>query len=187
MQTSADRRPAGFTVFLTGLSGAGKSTIAADLIDLLEAAGREVTRLDGDIVREMLSSELSFTREHRDLNIRRIGWVAGEITRHGGAVVVAAIAPYDKAREQAREFVERHGSFVLVHVATSLEACEARDVKGLYQRARRGEIAQFTGISDAYELPSRIELTVDGSVGTPQQAAQQIVDYLTAHALLQPA
>src|SRR5947209_14720115 len=114
----------GVTVFLTGLSGAGKSTIADALVAQLEAEGRPVTVLDGDVVRTHLSSELSFSREHRDLNIRRIGWVAGEVVRHGGTVVVAAIAPYDKAREEARALVEEHGWFLLVHVATSLAVCE---------------------------------------------------------------
>jgi len=174
----------GFTVFLTGLSGAGKSTIADVLIADLAAAGREVSTLDGDIVREMLSSELSFSREHRDLNIRRIGWIAGELNRHGAAVVVAAIAPYDAAREEARALVERHGTFVLVHVATSLEVTERRDVKGLYARARAGEIAQFTGVSDAYELPSHPDMVVDGGAGTPAEAARQIVDHLTDRGLL---
>ena len=174
----------GFTVFLTGLSGAGKSTIADVLIGELQAAGREVSTLDGDLVREMLSSELTFSREHRDLNIRRIGWIAGELNRHGAAVVVAAIAPYEAAREEARSMVQRHGTFVLVHVATPLEVTEARDVKGLYKRARAGEITQFTGISDAYELPAAPDVTVDGSSGGPAEAAQQILDHLTAQGLL---
>jgi len=174
----------GFTVFLTGLSGAGKSTIADILIEQLEAAGRPVSTLDGDIVREMLSSELTFTRADRDLNIRRIGWVAGEITKHGGAVVVAAIAPYDGAREEARALVDGHGAFVLVYVATPLAVTEKRDVKGLYARARSGEITQFTGVSDVYEVPSAPDLVVDGSTGSPAEAAQQILDHLTERRLL---
>jgi adenylyl-sulfate kinase len=125
----------GVTVFLTGLSGAGKSTIADALVADLEGEGRPVTVLDGDVVRTHLSSELSFSREDRDLNIRRIGFVAGEVVKHGGTVVVAAIAPYETAREQARALVERHGRFVLVHLSTPLEVCEGRDVKGLYARA----------------------------------------------------
>lgn len=176
----------GFTVFLTGLSGAGKSTIADVLIADLQAAGRPVSTLDGDIVREMLSSELTFSREHRDLNIRRIGWIAGELNRHGAAVVVAAIAPYDAAREEARALVQQHGTFVLVHVATTLEVTEGRDVKGLYARARSGEITQFTGISDAYELPSQPDIVVDGSgaAGSPADAAREIIDHLRARDLL---
>lgn len=154
----------GVAVLLTGLSGAGKSTVADALVARLEAEGRPVTLLDGDVVRTHLSSELDFSKAHRDLNIRRIGWVAGEIVRHGGAVVVAAIAPYDAAREEARALVEEHGRFVLVHLATPLEVCEQRDVKGLYARARAGEIPGFTGISDPYEPPSRADLTIDTSV-----------------------
>ncbi|MGY1710669.1 adenylyl-sulfate kinase [Geodermatophilus sp. SYSU D00758] len=154
----------GVTVFLTGLSGAGKSTIADALIAELEAEGRPVTVLDGDVVRTHLSSELSFSREHRDLNIRRIGFVAGEVVKHGGTAVVAAIAPYEAAREEARALVERHGRFVLVHLATPLEVCEERDVKGLYARARAGEIPVFTGVSDPYEPPLHPELVIDTSV-----------------------
>jgi sulfate adenylyltransferase len=154
----------GVAVFLTGLSGAGKSTIADALVAELEAGGRPVTVLDGDVVRTHLSSELSFSREHRDLNIRRIGFVAGEVVRHGGTVVVAAIAPYERAREEARALVERHGRFVLVHLATPLAVCEARDVKGLYARARAGQLPGFTGIDDPYEPPARAELVLDTSV-----------------------
>src|SRR3954469_15873269 len=160
---SAPRRP-GVTVFLTGLSGAGKSTIADALIAELEREGRPVTVLDGDVVRTHLSSELSFSKEHRDLNIRRIGFVAGEVVKHGGTVVVAAIAPYEQAREEARTLVEKHGRFLLVHVSTPLEVAEQRDVKGLYAKARAGEIPSFTGVSDPYEPPSRAEVVLDTSV-----------------------
>jgi adenylyl-sulfate kinase len=169
----AAQRP-GVTVFLTGLSGAGKSTIADALVARLESEGRPVTVLDGDVVRTHLSSELTFSREHRDLNIARIGWVAGEIVKHGGTVVVAAIAPYEAARLEARELVEKHGRFVLVHVATPLEVVEQRDVKGLYARARAGEIPQFTGISDPYEPPARAELTIDTSV-TPLEESVSLI------------
>src|SRR5918912_2469053 len=148
----------GVTVFLTGLSGAGKSTIADALIAQLEAEGRPVTVLDGDVVRTHLSSELTFSREHRDLNIRRIGFVAGEVVKHGGTVVVAAIAPFEQAREEARTLVEKHGRFVLVHLSTPLEVCEQRDVKGLYARARAGELPTFTGVSAPYEPPQRAEV-----------------------------
>jgi sulfate adenylyltransferase len=164
----------GVTVFLTGLSGAGKSTIADALVAQLEAEDRAVTVLDGDVVRTHLSSELDFSKEHRDLNIRRIGWVAGEVVKHGGTVVVAAIAPYDAAREEARALVERHGRFVLVHLATPLEVCEQRDVKGLYAKARAGEIPVFTGVSDPYEPPSRAELTIDTSVTPLEESVARI-------------
>jgi sulfate adenylyltransferase len=164
----------GVTVFLTGLSGAGKSTIADALVADLQGEGRPVTVLDGDVVRTHLSSELSFSREHRDLNIRRIGWVAGEVVKHGGTVVVAAIAPYEAAREEARALVEEHGRFVLVHLSTPLEVCEQRDVKGLYARARAGEIPGFTGVSDPYEPPARAEVVIDTSVTPLAEAVARI-------------
>ncbi len=164
----------GVTVFLTGLSGAGKSTIADALVAQLAAEGRPVTVLDGDVVRTHLSSELDFSKAHRDLNIRRIGWVAGEVVRHGGTVVVAAIAPYEAAREEARKLVEEHGRFVLVHLATPLEVCEQRDVKGLYARARAGEIREFTGISDPYEPPARAEVVIDTSVTPLEESVARI-------------
>jgi adenylyl-sulfate kinase len=170
---SAARRT-GVTVFLTGYSGAGKSTIADALIAGLEADGRPVTVLDGDVVRTHLSSELTFSREHRDLNIRRIGWVAGEVVKHGGTVVVAAIAPYEAAREEARALVEKNGRFVLVHLSTPLEVCEQRDVKGLYAKARSGEIREFTGVSDPYEPPARAEVVVDTSV-TPLDESVSLI------------
>ena len=133
-----------------------------------------MTVLDGDVVRTHLSSELTFSRADRDLNIRRIGWVAGEVVKHGGTVVVAAIAPYEEAREQARALVEQHGRFVLVHLSTPLEVVEQRDVKGLYARARAGEIPQFTGISDPYEQPARAELTIDTSVTPVAESVARI-------------
>jgi sulfate adenylyltransferase len=170
---SAAPRP-GVTVFLTGLSGAGKSTIADALVAGLEREGRPVTVLDGDVVRTHLSSELDFSKEHRDLNIRRIGWVAGEVVKHGGTVVVAAIAPYEEAREQARALVEEHGRFVLVHLSTPLEVCEQRDVKGLYAKARSGEIPVFTGVSDPYEPPVSPEVVIDTSVTPLEESVAQI-------------
>jgi sulfate adenylyltransferase len=164
----------GVTVFLTGLSGAGKSTIADALVAQLEAEGRPVTVLDGDVVRTHLSSELTFSRADRDLNIRRIGWVAGEVVKHGGTVVVAAIAPYEAAREEARQLVEKHGSFVLVHLSTPLAVCEQRDVKGLYAKARSGEIPEFTGVSDPYEPPARPEVVLDTSVVPLEESVSRI-------------
>jgi adenylyl-sulfate kinase len=164
----------GVTVFLTGLSGAGKATIADALVADLEAAGRPVTVLNGDVVRTHLSSELSFSREDRDLNVRRVGFVAGEVVKHGGTVVVAAIAPYEAARADARALVERHGRFLPVHLSTPLEVCEGRDVKGLYARARGGEITGFTGIDDPYEPPSRAEVVIDTSVAPLTESVAHI-------------
>jgi sulfate adenylyltransferase len=178
-RTHPPRSRQGFTVFFTGLSGSGKSTIAnAFLVKLLEMGGRPVTLLDGDIVRKNLSSELGFSREHRDLNILRIGFVASEITKNGGIALCAPIAPYDSTRKAVREMIEPVGGFVLVHVATPLEVCEARDRKGLYAKARAGIIAEFTGISDPYEEPGDAELVIDTTDTEPNEAANQIILYL---------
>ena len=164
----------GRAVMFTGLSGAGKSTIAGRLVELLVEAGSTVTLLDGDEVRTHLSAGLGFSKADRDTNVRRIGWVAAQIAKHGGLAVCAPIAPYAATRADARRLVEEQagpGSFVLVHVATPLEECEARDRKGLYAKARRGEIAEFTGISDPYEEPTDAELTIDTrSVGVDESA-----------------
>jgi sulfate adenylyltransferase len=169
----------GFTLFFTGLSGSGKSTLAKIIYaKLLEAGGRPVTLLDGDIVRQHLSSELGFSREHRNLNVNRIGYVASEITKNRGIAICAPIAPYTQMRRSVREMIEPHGAFIEIHVATSLEACEARDRKGLYARARRGEIPEFTGISDPYEVPEHPELRIDTEGLTPMEAAQDIYLYL---------
>jgi sulfate adenylyltransferase len=169
----------GVTVFLTGLSGSGKSTIANMLSSkLLEIQDREVTLLDGDVIRNHLTSELGFSKEHRDLNVARVGYVASEITKHGGIAICAMIAPYGEARGKARELVEQYGTFVEVHVATPLEVCEQRDVKGLYQKARQGILKQFTGISDPYEVPAHAELTVDTSEGTPESHVEAIIELL---------
>jgi sulfate adenylyltransferase len=177
----------GFTVFFTGLSGSGKSTIAnALLVKLLERGGRKVTVLDGDLVRKHLSSELGFSKEHRDLNIRRIGWVAGEVTKHGGIAVCAPIAPYDRTRKDVRSMVEEGGGFVLVHVATPVEVCEERDRKGLYAKARAGVIKEFTGISDPYEAPEDAEITIDTGTLSPEQAADEILAYLEREGYLTP-
>jgi sulfate adenylyltransferase len=169
----------GITLFLTGLSGAGKSTIAKILYaKFIEAGGRPVTLLDGDIVRRNLSSELGFSKEHRDLNIRRIGFVASEITKNGGVAICAPIAPYAATRHAVRELIEQHGAFIEIHVATPLDICESRDRKGLYAKARKGLIKEFTGISDPYEAPENPEIRIDTSSLTPAQAAQEIILYL---------
>ena len=173
------RKRQGFTVFFTGLSGSGKSTIAnALLIKFLELGGRPVTLLDGDIVRKHLSSELGFSREHRDINIRRIGFVASEITKNGGIAICAPIAPFDEVRKQVRTMIQPHGGFILVHVATGLEVCEKRDRKGLYAKARAGLVKQFTGISDPYEVPKDADVTLDTNELTPEEAAQEIFLHL---------
>jgi sulfate adenylyltransferase len=168
----------GFTVFFTGLSGAGKSTTANALVERLHEAGRSVTLLDGDAVRKHLSRELGFSKEHRDLNIRRIGFVAAEITRHGGACICANIAPYDAARREARAMVETHGGFVLVHVDTPISVCESRDSKGLYAKARAGLLPEFTGVSDPYETPADAEITIDTSTTSSIDAVQRIMRWL---------
>jgi sulfate adenylyltransferase len=168
----------GLTVFFTGLSGSGKSTIASGLHARLLERGRAVTLLDGDVVRHHLSSELGFSREHRDLNIRRIGFVAAEVTRHGGVAVCAPIAPYDAARKDARRLVEAHGGFVLVHVATPIEVCEARDRKGLYAKARAGLVKEFTGVSDPYEAPADAEVVIDTNTIDRDGAVDALLAYL---------
>lgn len=169
----------GFTVFFTGLSGSGKSTVANALrVKLLEIGGRGVTLLDGDLVRRNLSSELGFSKEHRDLNIRRIGFVAAEITRAGGVAICAPIAPYDVVRREVREMVAPCGGFVLVHVATPLDVCEARDRKGMYAKARAGIVKEFTGISDPYELPADAEVRIDTSTMSPAEATREILLHL---------
>lgn len=166
----------GFTVFFTGLSGSGKSTIAnALMIKLNEIGTRPVTLLDGDIVRKHLSSELTFSKEHRDLNIKRIGYVASEITKNGGIAICAPIAPYAETREYVRQMIESLGGFVEVYVATPLEVCESRDRKGLYAKARAGVIKEFTGINDPYEKPKCAELVIDTSKTQPHILVQKIV------------
>ena len=169
----------GFTLFFTGFSGSGKSTLARMVHSrLIEEGGRPVTLLDGDVVRLNLSSELGFSREHRNLNIQRIGFVANEITKNGGVAICAPIAPYAQVRREVRELIEQHGAFIEIHVSTPLEVCEARDRKGLYAKARKGIIKEFTGISDPYETPEKPELRIDTSEGTPMEQVQQIMLYL---------
>lgn len=166
----------GFTVFFTGLSGAGKSTIAnALLIKLMEIGNRPVTLLDGDIVRKHLSSELGFSKEHRDINIRRIGYVASEITKNKGIAICAPIAPYDKIRKEVREMISAYGVFVEIYLSTSLEICEKRDRKGLYKLARAGKISNFTGISDPYEIPQDAELVINTGELDPEESVNKIL------------
>ena len=170
------RHEQGFVVFFTGLSGAGKSTIAnALMVKLLEGGNRRVSLLDGDIVRKHLSSELGFSKEHRNVNILRIGFVASEIAKNGGIAICAPIAPYAATRREVRQMVERVGGFVEVHVATSLDICEQRDRKGLYAKARAGLVKEFTGISDPYETPQHAELVIDTQELTPELAAHRVL------------
>ncbi len=173
------RHKQGLTIFFTGLSGSGKSTIANVLMTkFLEMGGRPVTLLDGDLVRKHLSSELGFSKEHRDINIRRIGYVASEITKNGGIAICAPIAPYDATRKHVRGLIEPLGGFILVHLATSLEDCEQRDRKGLYAKARAGVLKEFTGISDPYEEPKDAEVVINTAELTPEEAAQEIILHL---------
>ena len=175
-RTKPPRSQQGFTVFLTGLSGSGKSTIAnALMVKLMELGGRPVTLLDGDVVRKHLSSELGFSKEHRDINIKRIGYVASEITKNGGIALCAPIAPYTATRRAVREMIEAYGAFVEVHVATSLEECERRDRKGLYKLAREGKIKEFTGISDPYEAPETPELRLETEGTDVDNCAQTVL------------
>ncbi len=172
-------------MLLTGLSGSGKSTISRALDGRLTAAtGRPVTQLDGDVVRRHLSSELGFSREHRDLHVLRIGWVASEIVRHGGIVLCPVIAPYAETRREVRRMIERLGGFLLVHVSTPLETCEARDPKGLYAKARAGSLTNFTGVSDPYESPSDADLTIDTRQTSVEEASALIVARLTSDGYL---
>jgi len=169
----------GFTIFFSGLSGSGKSTLANGLMTkLLEDGRRPVTLLDGDIVRTHLSSELGFSKEHRSVNVRRIGYVASEITKNNGIAICAPIAPYEADRRANRELIESFGGYIEIHVNTSLEKCEERDVKGLYALAREGKIKEFTGISDPYEEPINPELTINSSGEEPEILVDQILEKL---------
>jgi sulfate adenylyltransferase len=172
------RHGQGVTVFFTGLSGSGKSTIAALLAVRLAEAGRTVTLLDGDVVRTHLSAGLGFSKADRETNIRRIGFVAAEVTKHGGVAICAPIAPYAATRAAARAMVERYGRFVLVHVSTPLEVCEARDRKGLYAKARAGLLTEFTGISDPYEIPLDADLSLDTSEMDVEAAVRLVLEAL---------
>src|SRR5881397_3175174 len=161
----------GFTLWFTGLSGAGKTTIAELVRPELERRGRLVEWLDGDEVREHLSKGLGFSKADRDTNIDRIGWVASRLTRHGAAVIVSAISPYREARQRARDMIEANGTFVEVFVDASVDECARRDVKGLYEKAFKGEIKEFTGVSDPYEAPTNPELVIDTEQHEPEQSA----------------
>ncbi len=183
--TSPPRSKQGVTLFFTGLSGSGKSTIANSiLVKFLEHGGRQATLLDGDVIRKTLSSELTFSKEHRDLNVLRIGYVANEITKNGGVAICAPIAPYHKIRQQVRQMIEQHGSFIEIHVATSLEVCESRDRKGLYALARAGKIKGFTGIDDPYEAPKNPELYIDTAHTSVEEAVTMIWKKITAMGII---
>jgi len=179
------KRGGGFTLWFTGLSGSGKTTIAHLVGPELERRGHVVEYLDGDTVRTNLSKGLGFSKEDRDTNIERIGWVAARLTRHGAAVIAAAISPYEETRQKARDLVEEWGTFVEVHIATSVEECARRDVKGLYEKAFAGEIKGFTGVDDPYEEPKNPEIKVETEEHDPEESARIIVDRLEQLGLVQ--
>jgi adenylyl-sulfate kinase len=170
----------GLVLWFTGLSGAGKSTIAEIVGRELEADGHAVEYLDGDVVRTHLSKGLGFSKEDRDTNIERIGWVASRLARHGATVLVSAISPYAETRAKARALVEEVAPFVEIHVATSVDECARRDVKGLYEKAFSGEIPEFTGVSDPYEEPESPELRLETEGREPADSAREVLDYLHA-------
>ena len=184
---SESLRGGGFTLWFTGLSGSGKTTIAHFVGPELERRGHVVEYLDGDTVRTNLSKGLGFSKEDRDTNIERIGWVAARLTRHGAAVIAAAISPYEETRQKARDLVEEWGTFVEVHIATSVEECARRDVKGLYEKAFAGEIKGFTGVDDPYEEPKNPEIKVETEEHDPAESARIIVDRLEQLGLVQNA
>jgi sulfate adenylyltransferase len=177
------RHQQGFCIWFTGLSGAGKTVTAQVLTELLLEHGKQLTMLDGDVIRTHLSKGLGFSKDDRDTNILRIGFVAGEIVRHGGVVVCAAISPYRAARNEARQMVGEN--FIMVYMDTPIEVCEQRDTKGLYAKARRGELKGFTGVDDPYEPPISPEITLQGMGVTPEENARQIIAYLEQQDYLQ--
>ena len=168
-------RAGGFTLWFTGLSGSGKSTIAHFVGPELDRRGLVVDYLDGDNVRTHLSKELGFSKEDRDTHIERLGWVASRLTRQGGAVITAAISPYEETRRLVREMIGGVGTFVEVYVKASVDECAKRDVKGLYEKAFRGEIKEFTGVSDPYEEPSEPEIVLDTEAHSPEESAALVV------------
>ena len=174
----------GFTIWFTGLSGAGKTTIAGLVGPELERHGYTVEYLDGDVVRTHLSKGLGFSKADRDTNIERIGWVASRLTRHGAALLVSAISPYEETRRYARELVEEHGEFVEVYVKASVDECARRDVKGLYEKAFSGEIKEFTGVSDPYEPPENPEVVADTEHEEPEESARKVLEKLSALGVL---
>lgn len=184
---SERRRDGGFTLWFTGLSGAGKSTIAHLVGPELDRRGLVVEYLDGDNVRQHLSKGLGFSKEDRDTNIERVGWVASRLTRQGGAVIAAAISPYEETRAKAREMVEEWGTFVEVYIAASVDECARRDVKGLYEKAFKGEIKEFTGVSDPYEPPLNPELTLDTEHDSAEEDAAKILTLLEERQLIPAA
>jgi len=187
-QRHPPRSQQGFTLFFTGFSGSGKSTIAnAVRIALMEEGSRTVTLLDGDEVRQNLSSELGFSKEHREINIRRIAYVASEITKARGVAITAAIAPYRATRDYARTIVSEHGGFIEIYISTPLEVCEARDRKGLYAKARKGIVKNFTGIDDPYEPPLNPTLTIDTTTVSIRQAVHSIILHLEQEGFLGPS
>jgi adenylylsulfate kinase len=177
----------GLTLWFTGLSGAGKTTIAELVRPELERRGLLVEWLDGDEVRDHLSKGLGFSKEDRDTNIDRIGWVASRLTRHGAVVIVSAISPYAEARRKARKMVEEHGAFVEVFVDASVDECARRDVKGLYEKAFRGEIKEFTGVSDPYEAPTDPEIRIESEHEEPEDSARRILQLLEERDLIAAA
>src|SRR5437773_4434950 len=177
----------GFTLGFTGLSGAGKSTIAELVGGRLEDAGRCVEYLDGDVVRTHLSKGLGFSKDDRDANIERIGWVASRLTRHGAAVVASAISPYAEARAHARAMVEEFGAFIEVFVDVPVEEAARRDTKGLYEKAMKGEIQNFTGVNDPYERPERPDVRIDSDMESPEESARRIVGFLEERQLIPAA
>jgi sulfate adenylyltransferase len=186
-RTYPPRSKQGFTVLCTGLPSSGKSTVANVLaVKLLEIGGRPITLLDGDLVRKNLSSELGFSKEHRDINIRRVGFVASEITKNGGIAICAPIAPYDRVRRELRELIAPNGGFILVYVATPLAVCEARDRKGLYAKARAGVVKDFTGVSDPYQAPTDADVVLDTTDSTPEECAQTILLHLEREGYVGP-